>query len=41
MISYTNLWKLRKISDMPSWATKYKGKNKSLKYLGNDRYGLY
>ena len=30
-----------KISDMPSWATKYKGKNKSLKYLGNDRYGLY
>ena len=26
---------------MPSWATKYKGKNKSLKYLGNDRYGLY
>lgn len=30
-----------KISDMPSWATKYKGRNKSLKYLGNDRYGLY
>lgn len=30
-----------KISDMPSWATKYKGKNKSLKYLGNDKYGLY
>ena len=26
---------------MPSWATKYKGKNKSLKYLGNDKYGLY
>ena len=26
---------------MPSWATKYKGRNKSLKYLGNDRYGLY
>ena len=22
-------------------ATKYKGKNKSLKYLGNDKYGLY
>ena len=32
---------IMKISDMPSWATKYKGKNKSLKYLGNDRYGLY
>ena len=30
-----------KISDMPSWATKYKGRNKSLKHLGNDRYGLY
>lgn len=30
-----------KISEMPSWALKYKGKNKSLKYLGNDRYGLY
>lgn len=30
-----------KICDMPSWATKYKGKNKSLKYLGNDKYGLY
>lgn len=30
-----------KISDMPSWALKYKGKNKSLKYLGGDRYGLY
>lgn len=26
---------------MPDWALKYKGKNKSLKYLGNDRYGLY
>lgn len=32
---------IMKISDMPSWATKYKGRNKSLKYLGNDRYGLY
>lgn len=30
-----------KICDMPLWATKYKGKNKSLKYLGNDKYGLY
>ena len=30
-----------KISDMPLWATKYKGKNKSLKYLGNNKYGLY
>lgn len=30
-----------KICDMPPWALKYKGKNKSLKYLGNDRYGLY
>lgn len=26
---------------MPDWALKYKGKNKSLKYLGNDKYGLY
>lgn len=26
---------------MPSWARKYKGKNQSLKFLGNDRYGLY
>ena len=30
-----------RICDMPSWALKYKGKNKSLKYLGSDRYGLY
>lgn len=30
-----------KISEMPDWALKYKGKNKSLKYLGNDKYGLY
>lgn len=30
-----------KISEMPNWALKYKGKNKSLKYLGNDKYGLY
>lgn len=30
-----------KISEMPSWVLKYKGKNKSIKYLGNDRYGLY
>lgn len=30
-----------KISKMPDWALKYKGKNKSLKYLGNDKYGLY
>lgn len=30
-----------KIADMPDWALKYKGKNKSLKYLGIDRYGLY
>ena len=30
-----------KISDMPNWVLKYKGKNKSIKYLGNDRYGLY
>ena len=30
-----------KISEMPNWVLKYKGKNKSIKYLGNDRYGLY
>lgn len=30
-----------KISEMPNWVLKYKGKNKSVKYLGNDRYGLY
>lgn len=30
-----------KITEMPDWALKYKGKNKSLKYLGNDKYGLY
>ena len=32
---------IMKISEMPNWVLKYKGKNKSIKYLGNDRYGLY